>query len=307
MSAPRMSRSVELIEVAPRDGLQNEKVPVSTADKIALIERSFAAGFNKVEVTSFVNPKRVPQMADAEAVMAGILPRYADRTLIGLALNVKGAERALAAGCNQINYVCVASETFARKNQNATTAELVAGAGEVARLVRAAGKPLAISIATAFGCPFDGEVPVERVMAITEQVLRLDPYEIGFADTIGCGVPSQVTDMLARAKALSATVKLRCHFHDTRNTGVANAIAAVAAGVDYLDASVGGVGGCPFAPNATGNVAAEDLVYSFNRMGIATGLDIDRLIDTAHWLSGVLGKPLPAALSRAGVFPSRVA
>lgn len=301
-----MSASVEIIEVAPRDGLQNEKVEVSTADKIALIDRAFAAGCRKVEVTSFVNPKLVPRMADAEAVMAGILPRHGDKTLIGLALNVRGAERALAAGCNQINYVCSASDGFARRNQNATAAELVAGAADVARLVRQAGKPLAISITTSFGCPFDGEVPPEQVMAVFEAVLRLEPYEIGFADTIGCGVPSQVTDLLGRARALSKTVKLRCHFHDTRNTGVANALAAVAAGVDYLDASIGGVGGCPFAPAATGNVATEDLVYAFDRMGITTGLAIDRLIDTAHWLSGVLGKPVPSALNRAGVFPAKV-
>lgn len=302
-----MAGQIEIIEVAPRDGLQNEKVAVSTADKIALVERSFAAGFAKVEVTSFVNPKRVPQMADAEAVMAGLLPKYGDRTLIGLALNPRGAERAVAAGCTQINYVAVASETFAQRNQGQSSAELVAGAAEVARTARKGGRPLAFSVATAFGCPFEGEVPIDRVMAIAEALMAHDPYEIGFADTIGCGVPSQVSEMARRMKALSKTVKLRFHFHDTRNTGVANAIAAVAGGADYLDASTGGVGGCPFAPAATGNVAAEDLVYALSRMGIETRLDLDRLIANAHWLSGVLGKPLPAAVSRAGVFPSKAA
>jgi hydroxymethylglutaryl-CoA lyase len=301
------SRSVEIIEVAPRDGLQNEKVMVSTEDKIALVERSFAAGFTHVEAVSFANPKRVPQMADAEAVMAGLVGRYPDRNLIGLALNARGAERAVAAKCTQINYVVVASETFANRNQNASVADLVAGTKEVAAIAKAAGLPMSISVATAFGCPFDGEVPVERVMAITEELLKSDPFDIGFADTIGCGVPPQVTDMLARAKKLSSSVKWRCHFHDTRNTGIANAIAAVEAGVNFLDASTGGVGGCPFAPAATGNVASEDLVYAFNRMGIATGLAIETILDTARWLSGVLGKPLPSALGRAGLFPAKAA
>jgi isopropylmalate/homocitrate/citramalate synthase len=299
--------SVELIEVAPRDGLQNEKVPVSTADKIQLIERSFAAGYRQVEVTSFAHPKLVPQMADAEAVMAGILPKWKDKVLIGLALNARGAERAVTAGCNQINYVCVASDTFAAKNQNSTSAELTARAADVAAIAKAAGVPLSISIATGFGCPFEGEIALSRVIDIARAVLVHDPVEIGFADTIGCGVPTQVTEMMAAAHGLSRTVKWRMHFHDTRHTGVANAIAAVQAGVDYLDASVGGVGGCPFAPAATGNVAAEDLVYAFNRMGIATDLDLGKLIDTAHWLGGVLGKPLPSAVARAGQFPSKAA
>lgn len=301
------ARSVTLIEVAPRDGLQNEKVAVSTADKIALVERAVAAGFRHVEAVSFANPKRVPQMADAEAVMAGLAGRFPGVNLIGLALNARGAERAVAAKCTQINYVVVASETFAQRNQNATIESLVAGTREVAAIARAAGLPLSVSIATAFGCPFDGEVPPERVIAITGALLASDPVEIGFADTIGCAVPTQVTDMLARASVLSSEVKWRCHFHDTRNTGVANAIAAVLAGVDFLDASTGGIGGCPFAPAATGNVAAEDLVYAFHRMGIATGLDLDALIDTNRWLAGVLGKPVPAALGRAGSFPPKAA
>ncbi|MFN3852748.1 MAG: hydroxymethylglutaryl-CoA lyase [Phreatobacter sp.] len=301
------ARSVTLIEVAPRDGLQNEKVMVSTADKIALVERAVAAGFRHVEAVSFANPKRVPQMADAEAVMAGLAGRFPGVNLIGLALNARGAERAVAAKCTQINYVVVASESFAERNQNASVEGLVAGTREVAAIARAAGLPLSISIATAFGCPFDGEVAPEHVIAITRALLASDPVEIGFADTIGCAVPTQVTDMLARARSLSSQVKWRCHFHDTRNTGVANAIAAVLAGVDFLDASTGGIGGCPFAPAATGNVAAEDLVYAFHRMGIATGLDLEALIDTNRWLASVLGKPVPGALGRAGSFPPKAA
>ncbi|WP_439572804.1 hydroxymethylglutaryl-CoA lyase [Phreatobacter sp.] len=299
------ARHVTLIEVAPRDGLQNEKTMVSTADKIALVERAVTAGFRHVEAVSFANPKRVPQMADAEAVMAGLAGRFPGVNLIGLALNARGAERAVAARCTQINYVVVASETFAARNQNSSVEDLVAGTREVAAIARAAGLPLSVSIATAFGCPFDGEVAPERVIAITEALLASDPVEIGFADTIGCAVPTQVTDMLARARVLASEVKWRCHFHDTRNTGLSNAIAAVLAGVDFLDASTGGIGGCPFAPAATGNVAAEDLVYAFHRMGIATGLDLDALIDTNRWLAGVLGKPVPAALGRAGPFPPK--
>lgn len=301
------ARSVTLIEVAPRDGLQNETVMVSTADKIALVERAVAAGFRHVEAVSFAHPKRVPQMADAEAVMAGLAGRFPGVNLIGLALNARGAERAVAARCTQINYVVVASESFAARNQNATVESLVAGTREVAAIARAAGLPLSVSIATAFGCPFDGEVAPEHVIAIARALLACDPVEIGFADTIGCAVPTQVTDMLARARSLASQVKWRCHFHDTRNTGVANAIAAVLAGVDFLDASTGGIGGCPFAPAATGNVAAEDLVYAFDRMGLATGLDLEALIDTNRWLAGVLGKPVPAALGRAGIFPPKAA
>lgn len=303
----RTARRVEIVEVAPRDGLQNEKVMVSTEDKISLVERSFAAGFRHVEAVSFANPKRVPQMADAEAVMTGLVGRHAGLNLIGLALNARGAERAVAAKCSQINYVVVASETFAARNQNASVADLVAGTREVAAIARSAGLPMSVSIATAFGCPFEGEVPADRVLAIVAELLASEPFDIGFADTIGCAVPPQVTELLTRAKALSSAVRWRCHFHDTRNTGIANSIAAVEAGVDFLDASTGGVGGCPFAPAATGNVATEDLVYVLDRMGIETGLDIGTLLDTSRWLSGVLGKPLPSALGRAGLFPPKAA
>lgn len=295
--------ALTLLEVAPRDGLQNERTPVSTADKVLLIERAVAAGARRLEVTSFVNPARVPQMADAEQVMAAIRDRFAHLGLIGLALNAKGAERALAAGCLELNYVVVATDGFARANQNTTVEDLVRGAGRIGELCRAAGVPWSVSIAVAFGCPFEGEVAPERVVAIVEALKASGPDEIALADTIGVAVPSDVAGLFRRVAQAVPGMPLRAHFHDTRNTAVANAVAAVGAGVTTLDCAIGGVGGCPFAPGATGNVATEDLVYALSRMGHDTGIDLDQTIDTARWLSGVLGKPVPGALTRAGGFP----
>lgn len=295
-------RTIEIIEVSPRDGLQNEKQPVSTAQKLALIGRALAAGLRRVEATSFVNPKRVPQMADADAVMAG-LKGCEDAAFIGLALNGKGVERAIAAGCDEINFVVVASDTFNRKNQGVGTEESLAAWTAIAQQAKAAGKRCSITIGAAFGCPFEGEVPVGRVLDVAERALAAEPDEIALADTIGCGVPSQVTALLSGLKAMGSPAGLRCHFHDTRGTGLANVVAAVEAGVDALDASIGGIGGCPFAPAATGNIATEDTVWMLERMGVATGIDVDALVEAAHWLEGVLGKRPPGAISRAGVFP----
>lgn len=299
-----MSKALTLVEVAPRDGLQNEKTLVSTTDKVTLIDRAIAAGATHVEAVSFVNPKRVPQMADAEAVMAAVLPRHTGVEWVGLALNAKGAERAVAAGCTQINYVVVATDAFAKANQNTTTADLLVGVGRVAEIARGAGKRLSVSVAVAFGCPFEGEVPASRVVEIAEAILAHHPDELGLADTIGCATPNQMTALFGALAARSrGRVALRAHLHDTRNTGVANAVAAVQAGVTVLDAAIGGTGGCPFAPNATGNVATEDLIYVFERMGLSTGVDLAKTIETGKWLAGVLGRPLPAALGRAGPFP----
>lgn len=295
-------RSVEIVEVSPRDGLQNEKILVSTRDKVALVNRALAAGVRRLEVTSFVNPKRVPQMADAEAVMAS-LTRPEGVGFIGLALNEKGFERALAAGCNEVNFVVVASETFNQRNQGVGVAQTLETWSRIADIARSSGVSTSITIGASFGCPFEGEVPVAKVLEVAERALQQNPNELAFADTIGCGVPSQVTEVLREARKLSRDVKLRCHFHNTRGTGLANAAAAVDAGVDALDASVGGIGGCPFAPAATGNVATEDVVYMLDRMGVVTGLDLAALIDTARWLENVLDKPVASALTRAGGFP----
>jgi len=293
---------IEIVEVAPRDGLQNEKALIATPDKAELVNRALAAGLRRLEVTSFVNPKRVPQMADAEALMAS-LTRPEGVGFIGLALNQRGFERAVAAGCNEVNFVVVASETFNMRNQGVPVADTLATWAGLAGAARAAGLRTSVTIGASFGCPFEGEMPLAAVLRIAEAVLEHAPDEIAFADTIGCGVPSQVGPILRGARAMAPDVKLRCHFHDTRNTGLANVAAALEAGVQAIDSSIGGIGGCPFAPAATGNVATEDVVYMLERMGVRTGVDLDAVIAAAHWIAGPLGKGVPSALSRAGSFP----
>jgi isopropylmalate/homocitrate/citramalate synthase len=302
-----MSRdSVEIVEVSPRDGLQNERTLVSTADKLELIARAKAAGLKRLEVSSFVNPSRVPQMADADAIFAALADDHEARH-IGLVLNARGFERARQVGCREINYVVVATETFSRRNQGASVDEILRSWGDVAALAREAGIATTVTIGASFGCPFEGEVPAGTVLGVMERIMATPPDEIAFADTIGCGVPRQVRELLAGARSMAPDMRLRCHFHDTRNTAIANALAAVENGVDALDSSIGGLGGCPFAPAATGNVATEDLVYMFDRMGVRTGVAIEPVIETARWIASLLGKPAPAALTRAGVFPPRAA
>lgn len=295
---------VELVEVSPRDGIQNERALLSTDDKVELLHRIRAAGLRRAEATSFVNPKRVPQMADAEAVMARLATDPDRASAIGLVLNQAGFDRARLAGCDEINVVVVASETFSRKNQGAGIADMVAAASRILVQSREAGIPASVTLAAAFGCPFEGEVSSAMVLGLVESLLPARPDEIAFADTIGCGVPTQVRTLLAGARTLDASMKLRCHFHNTRNTALANVLAAVEAGVQALDSSIGGFGGCPFAPAATGNVATEDVVYLLERMGIATGVDLQSLIDTAGWLGDKLGHPPMSGLARAGRFPA---
>jgi hydroxymethylglutaryl-CoA lyase len=297
-----MSQHVELIEVGPRDGLQNEPQALAVSTKAELIRRLVACGLKRIEVASFVNPKRVPQMADAEQLLAA-LPRSADVCYVGLVLNRKGFDRALAAGCQEIGMAVVASDTFNRRNQGVGTEESIEAWLDIARAAHAAGIRAQVTISAAFGCPFEGEVPVRRVIEIAERVAAVNPYEICFADTIGVGVPAQVREILSLArKALPAT-RLRCHFHNTRNTGLANAYAAIEAGAVALDSSIGGIGGCPFAPAATGNIPTEDLVYLLERSGIETGVSLDALIETAKWLQVELGRPVPGMLMKAGGFP----
>jgi len=297
---------VEIIEVGPRDGLQNEQVLVSTEDKLELISRSIDAGLRRIEATSFVHPKRVPQMADAEAVMAGV-PRRPDVSYIGLVLNRRGFDRAVAAGVDEVNCVVVASETFSQRNQGMSLADSVRVVGDLADDARAAGLGLSVTLATAFGCPFEGEVPEATVVDLARQVHALGVDEIALADTIGVGVPAQVTRLVAGVAAAAPGATLRAHFHNTRNTGYANAVAALDAGVTVLDASTGGIGGCPFAPDATGNIATEDLVYLLDRTGIESGVELERLMGTARWLSGILGETVPGQLARAGGFPAPAA
>jgi hydroxymethylglutaryl-CoA lyase len=278
-----------------------------TAAKIELIERLIDSGLRRLEVTSFVNPKKVPQMADAEQVLAGLAKR-ADVRYIGLVLNRKGFERAVAAGCNEVGMAVVASDTFNRRNQGVGTEESIAAWLEIAREARAAGVRAQVTVSAAFGCPFEGEVPVSRVIEVAKRVAEANPFEIAFADTIGVGVPAQVSEIIGRAReALPAAIKLRAHFHNTRNTGLANAYAAVEAGISALDSSVGGIGGCPFAPAATGNIPTEDLVYMLSRSGVATGIDLGKLVATAEWLQQTLGRSVPGMLLKAGTFPKPAA
>jgi hydroxymethylglutaryl-CoA lyase len=298
-----MPSQVEIVEVSPRDGLQNEATPVSTDQKVELINRAIAAGAKRIEVTSFVNPKRVPQMADAEAVLAA-LPRGNGVSYIGLAMNGRGFDRALAAGVTEVNYVLVASDTFSQRNNGALTMETLTGWAEVAAAAKAAKLPTSITIGASFGCPFEGEVPVERVVEVAKRAADHGVDEIALADTIGVASPADVVERFAAVSAALPGIRLRAHFHNTRNTGIANAYAAVMAGVGVLDSSLGGIGGCPFAPAATGNIPTEDLVYMLNRMKIGTGIDLAAAIEAATWLEGIIGRRNPAMLGRAGIFPS---
>jgi hydroxymethylglutaryl-CoA lyase len=293
-----MSRRIEIVEVSPRDGLQNEAACLSPEDRIELIRRLEAAGALRIEAVSFVNERRVPQMAGAEAVMAG-LPRDPTRRRSGLALNKRGWDRAVAAGCDEINVVITASNAFGLANQGSRRDEQLAGLSEMT-----GGPPISLTIATAFGCPFEGEVDEGVVREIAEEAGRRGVPELILADTIGVADPWTVRRRLAIAARAAPNAHLRAHFHDTRNTGLANAFAAVEEGVTTLDASVGGLGGCPFAPGATGNIGTEDLVYMLERAGFETGIDLSAMIETARWVCAKLEKPPVSALSRAGGFPS---
>jgi hydroxymethylglutaryl-CoA lyase len=300
---------VTLVEVSPRDGLQNEPTPVSTRDKVELVGRAVAAGLRRVEAVSFVNPDRVPQMADAEAVMAGV-PRSPGVSYSGLVLNARGFDRAVAAGVDEVNVVVVTTDTFCLRNQNRRTADMVEVAADVLAAARECGIAGTVTVAAAFGCPFEGEVPAARVRWVVERLVERVtehtggvPDEIALADTIGVAVPRQVAELAAAVRDTAPASRLRFHFHNTRNTGYANALAAVEHSADALDASIGGIGGCPFAPNATGNIATEDLVYALHRSGVRTGASLDALTEAAAWLQGPLGAPVPALLGRAGPFP----
>jgi hydroxymethylglutaryl-CoA lyase len=293
---------IEIVEVSPRDGLQNERTILSTGEKIALVQQALAAGLRRMEVASFVNSSRVPQMADAEAVLDGLRGLPGLRR-IGLVLNRRGLDRALRAGVDEINFVVVASESFSQRNQGASVEQTLATWAEVAAIAQAEHVGLSATLGTAFGCPFEGEVPAPRVAELVTRIAAHGPDEIALADTVGVGAPSDVIRRFTDAAAAAPGVRLRAHFHNTRNTGIANAYAAIQCGVHVLDASIGGIGGCPFAPAATGNIATEDLGYMLQRMGAAAPLDLASLIDTAHWLEGKLGHPVAAMLGRAGLFP----
>lgn len=287
-------------DVGPRDGLQNEAKILDPAVRAELCDRLAAAGLKRLEAASFVNPKLVPQMTGAEDVMAA-LHRKAGTVYAGLALNEQGYDRALAAGVDEVHYAFSAGDEFGRRNQNATSEEGLKTALSLTAKARADRMPITVTISVAFGSPFDGPVPAQRVLQIVEKLMAIPPDEVCLADTIGVGVPSQVHQLVRGSRDLGATVG--AHFHNTRNTGYANAVAALEEGVVSLDASVGGAGGCPFAPNATGNIATEDLAYLLRGLGVETGIDLDALIATSRWLGTQLGKDLPGMLAQAGDYP----
>jgi hydroxymethylglutaryl-CoA lyase len=293
--------AVEIVEVSPRDGLQDEETALSTGAKIELIERSMDAGGRRIEAVSFVRPDRVPATADAEEVMAGVTRRPGVR-LAGLVLNERGLERALAAGVDEINVVVLVTETFSRQNQAMGVDEALSMWGKVAAAAISAGVPASVTLSAAFGCPYEGVVDPRSVRELARRVAEAGPFEVALADTIGCGVPPEVAGLVGGV-AKDTGLPVRVHLHNSRNTGFANAVAAVSAGAASLDASIGGIGGCPFAPGATGNIATEDLVHLLDRMDIDTGLQLDVLLDTSRWLAGVLGHALPGQVARAGPFP----
>jgi hydroxymethylglutaryl-CoA lyase len=298
-----VSGDITIVEVSPRDGLQNESVLLSTDAKVELITQLIDAGARRVEAVSFAHPKLVPAMADAEAVMERV-PRRDGVSYAGLVLNRRGLDRALRTGVDEVNAVVAVTDTFSRKNQNMSTEEAMRDALSVIADARSAGLFTTLTLSAVFGCPFEGEVPVERVVGLAAEAAGAGVQELALGDTIGVGVPGQVRDMTARVRdAVGPSLPLRYHFHNTRNTGFANAYAAVLDGVTVLDASAGGIGGCPFAPKATGNIATDDLVYLLERMGYRTGFDLPALLPTAAYLSEQLGHEVPALLPRAGTFP----
>jgi hydroxymethylglutaryl-CoA lyase len=313
-----MTAPITLVDVAPRDGLQSDGAVVPTPAKLELLERIAAAGIRRVEATSFVNPSRVPQMADAAELMAAVAARRAGAapddpmvatSFIGLVLNRRGLDRALDAGCDEVNAVVVVTDTFSQKNQGTDTDRGIEVWEEIAGVAAEAGVPASVTLAASFGCPYEGEVPVARLVEVAGRCAAAGGDEIALADSIGVAAP---TDVTARVDAVREVVesggsgqRLRVHFHNTRNTGLANVAAAVQAGVTVVDGSLGGIGGCPFAPNATGNVPTEDVAYMLHRMGHDVGADLAALVDVVEWMQSdaLLGRAAPGLLARAGLFP----
>jgi isopropylmalate/homocitrate/citramalate synthase len=299
VSSGKHGERIVICDVGPRDGLQNESRPLTPATRAELCNRLARAGVPRVEAVSFVDPKRVPQMAGAEDVVAG-LERVSGTVYAGLVLNERGYDRALASGVDEVHYAFPATDTFCERNQGKTVAEAAAVAVRLIDNARRDGVRVTVTIGASFGCPFEGRVEPARVLELARIVHGHGPDGIVLADTIGVGVPSQVRELVAGVAALGADVG--CHFHNTRNTGYANAIAAVEAGVRLLDASCGGTGGCPFAPRASGNIATEDLIYVLHGMGFDTGVDLGLILETAAWLADALGKELPGQTYKAGGF-----
>ena len=297
-----MSRRIDIVEVGPRDGLQNDPADLTAAQKLEFISRLEACGVRRIEAGAFVSPRAVPKMATSGEVFRG-LTKTEGRSRIALALNEKGVRYAIDAGADEINFVLVASEGFGLKNQGMSPQQSADNLAALAPMIHEARIPLSATISVAFGDPYDGEVDPGVVANLAAQAQRAGVAEVALGDTIGVATPWAVRDMVDRVRIEAPDVYLRLHFHDTRGLGPANVFAAVEAGVDIIDASCGGIGGCPFAPNATGNVATEDIVFMLERAGYDTGIDLGKMIETAKWIEGELGHPVSSNLARAGVFP----
>jgi hydroxymethylglutaryl-CoA lyase len=309
-SGAELHERCEIVEVGPRDGLQNESLVLDVDTRVELVVRALDAGLRRVEAASFVRADRVPQMAGAEELMSA-LPRRPGVRYAGLVLNLRGLERALSAGVDEVNAVVAVTDAFSGANQGVPTEQAVAAWRGIAEEAHAAGVAASVTISVAFGCPFEGEVAPSRVEEVVASVAAAHPAEVVLADTIGAAAPGQVRELVERTRVVlgreAPGASLRCHFHNTRNTGYANALAAFERGVRVLDASLGGAGGCPFAPAATGNIATEDLVFMLDRMGVETGVDLAAAIAAGRWLGAQLGTTLPSMLDRAGPFPATTA
>jgi hydroxymethylglutaryl-CoA lyase/(R)-citramalyl-CoA lyase len=290
---------ITICDVGPRDGLQNDPKTLPPEVRAELVNRLAATGLPRVEAVSFVNPARVPQMGGAEEVVQGI-DRVPGVIYAGLVLNDRGYDRLRGTGLDEMHFAFAASETFNGKNQGAPVEDSVRSAERIVARAHEDGIRATVTIGTAFGCPFEGAVDPGRVLELASRLVEADADEIVFADTVGVGVPRQVRHLVAEGVKLGKPVGV--HLHNTRSTGFANAYEAIASGASVLDSSVGGIGGCPFAPRATGNIATEDLVYLLHGEGIETGVDLDELIGVAEWLEGVLGRPLEGQVYRAGSF-----
>ncbi|MFI5265947.1 MAG: hydroxymethylglutaryl-CoA lyase [Chloroflexota bacterium] len=299
--------AVTICDVGPRDGLQNEKTPISTEDKLRLIDELAAAGVPRIEVSSFVSPKWVPQMADAEELFAGIDRSHGTRFL-GLVPNERGYERAVAAKLDSVQLVVMASETFQKKNVNRTVDEGMRECEAIAKRAKADGMHLGLALGTSWGCPYEGHVDPARVVDLANQGVEAGMDLVSFADTTGMADPAHVAALLQAAKKTIPVNRIACHFHNTRGSGFANVLAALSEGVTNFDSSIAGLGGCPFAPRATGNICTEDLVHMLHAMGIHTGIRLDKLLETSHWIEGLIGRTLPGQVAKAGLaFPELAA
>ena len=299
-----LPRHVRIVEVGPRDGLQNEAALIGTANKIAFIDKLSAAGYSTIEVTAFVSPKWVPQMADATAVLAGITRRPGVR-YTALVPNMTGLTRARDAGIEEIAIFAAASETFSRRNINQSIDESLTTYGEVTRAALAAGMRVRAYLSTVFGCPFEGEVPISTVATITRRLIAMGAHEVALSDTIGIAHPGQIGPVLDAVTKDVPLPQIAMHFHDTRGTALVNVYAALEAGVTTFDASAGGLGGCPYAPGATGNLATEDLVYMLDGLGVASGVRLTDVMAASALIEPLVGHPLPSRVYRAHVATGR--